>query len=59
MSAMGGVIGILLAWILAVILDKTTPLPMSVPLPAVVVAICVSTAVDYSSASIPRARQQN
>jgi putative ABC transport system permease protein len=45
MSAMGGVIGILVAWILAVILDKTTPLPMSVPLPAVVVAICVSTAV--------------
>jgi putative ABC transport system permease protein len=45
MSAVGGMIGILVAWVLAMILDKTTPLPMSVPLPAVVVAICVSTAV--------------
>jgi putative ABC transport system permease protein len=45
MSAMGGLIGIGVAWVLAVILDKTTPLPMSVPLSAVIVAICVSTAV--------------
>jgi putative ABC transport system permease protein len=45
MSAMGGVIGIAVAWILAVILNKTTPLPMAVPLSAVIVAICVSTAV--------------
>jgi len=45
MSAMGGIIGIAVAWILAVILDKTTPLPMSVPISAVIVAICVSTAV--------------
>jgi putative ABC transport system permease protein len=45
MSAMGGVIGIAVAWILAIILDKTTPLPMSVPLSAVLVALGVSTAV--------------
>jgi putative ABC transport system permease protein len=45
MSAMGGIIGIAVAWILAAFLDKTTPLPMSVPLSAVLVAICVSTAV--------------
>jgi len=45
MSAMGGVMGILVAWVLAMILDKTTPLPMSVPLSAVLVAITVSTAV--------------
>jgi putative ABC transport system permease protein len=45
MSAMGGMIGIAVAWILALILDKITPLPMSVPLSAVIVAICVSTAV--------------
>jgi putative ABC transport system permease protein len=45
MSAMGGIIGILLAWVVAAILDKVTPLPMSVPLSAVAVAICVSTAV--------------
>jgi putative ABC transport system permease protein len=45
MSAMGGVIGIALAWVLAMILDRTTPLPMRVPLTAVVAAIVVSTAV--------------
>jgi len=45
MSAMGGVIGILVAWVLATILDKASPLPMSVPLPAVAVALGVSTAV--------------
>jgi len=45
MSAVGGLIGIAVAWVLAFILDKVTPLPMSVPLPAVVVAIFVSTAV--------------
>lgn len=45
MSATGGAIGIGVAWLLAMILDKTTPLPMSVPLSAVIVAIGVSTAV--------------
>lgn len=45
MSAMGGVIGIAVAWVLAMILDKTTPLPMHVPLTAVAAAIGVSTAV--------------
>jgi putative ABC transport system permease protein len=45
MSAMGGVIGIAVAWVLAMILDRTTPLPMRVPLTAVVSAIAVSTAV--------------
>ncbi len=45
MSAMGGVIGIAIAWLLAVILDKTTPMPMSVPISAVITAVGVSTAV--------------
>ena len=45
MSAMGGVIGISVAWVLAMILDHTTPLPMRVPLTAVLAAIGVSTAV--------------
>jgi putative ABC transport system permease protein len=45
MSAMGGVIGIAVAWVLAMVLDRTTPLPMRVPLTAVVAAIAVSTAV--------------
>jgi putative ABC transport system permease protein len=45
MSAMGGVIGIAIAWGLAIILDKTTPMPMSVPISAVITAVGVSTAV--------------
>ena len=45
MSAMGGIIGIAIAWGLAIILDKTTPMPMSVPLSAVITAVGVSTAV--------------
>jgi putative ABC transport system permease protein len=39
------VIGITIAWILAIILDKTTPMPMSVPISAVIVAVSVSTGV--------------
>ena len=35
----------LVAWVLAMILDRTTPLPMRVPLTAVVSAIGVSTSV--------------
>ncbi len=45
MSAMGGVMGILLAWAMAMVLDRTTPLPMRVPLAAVLAAVGVSTAV--------------
>ena len=45
MSAMGGVIGIFVAWVLAMILDYTTPLPMRVPAAAVLAAVGVSTAV--------------
>ncbi len=45
MSAIGGSIGIVIAWLTAVILDKTTPMPMQVPISAVIVALVVSTAV--------------
>ena len=45
MSAIGGAIGITVAWILAVILNAATPLPMSVPIVAVIVALLVSTSV--------------
>jgi putative ABC transport system permease protein len=45
MSAIGGLLGIALAWLLALVLNSSTPLPMRVPLKAVIVAIAVSTAV--------------
>jgi putative ABC transport system permease protein len=45
MSSVGGLIGIGIAWLMAVILNATTPLPMSVPMTAVITAVCVSTSV--------------
>ncbi len=45
MSAMGGAIGIAIAWIGAVIVRNTTSVPMSVPISAVIIALVVSTAV--------------
>ena len=36
MSLVGGVIGVLIAWILAVIVRSATPVPMAVPISAVV-----------------------
>jgi putative ABC transport system permease protein len=45
MSAMGGFTGLLIAWIFATIIKYATPVPMSVPLYASVIAIGVSSAV--------------
>ncbi|HWR15999.1 MAG TPA: ABC transporter permease [Terriglobales bacterium] len=45
MSAVGGAVGILLAWIIALIVNYADLLPMSVPLSAVMIALLVSTAV--------------
>jgi putative ABC transport system permease protein len=45
MAAVGGIIGVTLAWLIAVVVDKLTPVPMSVPIVAVIVALGVSTAV--------------
>ena len=42
---MGGAIGVLVAWILAVIVRSATPVPMAVPISAVVLAIGISSAV--------------
>ena len=45
MSALGGIIGVALAWIVAVIVDKTAGLPMSVPIGWVIAAITVSASI--------------
>ncbi|HEY1730980.1 MAG TPA: ABC transporter permease, partial [Terriglobales bacterium] len=45
MSLVGGVIGVLIAWILAVIVRSATPVPMAVPISAVVLAIGISSTV--------------
>ncbi len=45
MSAMGGAIGVTVAWIGAVVVRNATSVPMAVPISAVVVALVVSSAV--------------
>ncbi len=45
MALVGGAVGVLIAWILAVIVRSATPVPMSVPIIAVVGAIGISSAV--------------
>ena len=45
MSAVGGAIGVILAWMLALVVRNTTPVPMAVPVVAVAIAIGVSSAV--------------
>jgi putative ABC transport system permease protein len=45
MSALGGIIGVALAWIVAVIVDKTAGLPMSVPIGWVIAAVTVSASI--------------
>jgi putative ABC transport system permease protein len=45
MSAMGGILGVLLAAGIAFLVERLTPLPMSVPASAVAIAIVVASAV--------------
>jgi len=45
MSSVGGLAGVFVAWILAVTVRNTTPVPMAVPISAVVLAIGISSAV--------------
>ncbi len=45
MSAVGGAIGVTVAWLGAVIVRNTTSVPMAVPISAVLVALAVSTTV--------------
>jgi len=45
MALVGGAIGVFIAWLLAVIVRSATPVPMSVPLTAVAIAITISSAV--------------
>ncbi len=45
MALVGGAIGVFIAWMLAVIVRTATPVPMAVPVSAVVLAIGISSAV--------------
>jgi putative ABC transport system permease protein len=56
LSGMGGVIGVTIAWLLAVIVRSTTAVPMSVPASAVVVGVVLSTAVGLFFGIYPAQR---
>ncbi len=45
MAMVGGAIGVLVAWIIAVVVRSATPVPMAVPITAVILAIGISSAV--------------
>ena len=45
MSAVGGVIGVGLAWVITIVGQNASPLPMSMPISAIALALIVSTAV--------------
>lgn len=56
MAAMGGALGVAIAWVMAVIIDWKTPVPMSVPTSAVVTALVISTAVGMFFGVYPARR---
>jgi putative ABC transport system permease protein len=56
MSAVGGIIGVSIAALLAVVVDKITSVPMSVPIVWVTVALLVSTAVGMFFGIYPASR---
>ncbi len=56
LSASGGVIGVLIAWIVAVLVRTFTPVPMSVPVTAVVVGVTLSAVVGLFFGIYPAQR---
>jgi putative ABC transport system permease protein len=56
MAAVGGAIGVTIAWLMALAVDAFTPVPMSVPIVAVIAALLVSTAVGMFFGVYPARR---
>jgi putative ABC transport system permease protein len=56
LSASGGVIGVIIAWIVAVLVRSFTPVPMSVPVTAVLVGVTLSTLVGLFFGIYPAQR---
>jgi putative ABC transport system permease protein len=56
MAAVGGMIGVSIAWIIAILVDWQTSIPMSVPISAVVIALLVSTCVGMFFGVYPARR---
>jgi putative ABC transport system permease protein len=56
LSATGGLMGVVLAWIVAVTVRSLTPMPMAVPASAVVVGVGVSALVGLFFGVYPASR---
>jgi putative ABC transport system permease protein len=56
LSAIGGVMGVTLAWIVAVLVRNLTPVPTSVPVTAVVVGVTLSAVVGLFFGIYPAQR---
>jgi len=56
LSASGGLIGVLIAWVVAVLVRTFTPVPMSVPVTAVVVGVTLSAVVGLFFGIYPAKR---
>jgi putative ABC transport system permease protein len=56
LAGIGGVLGVMLAWIVAVLVRSLTPVPMSVPMTAVVVGVTLSAAVGLFFGIYPAQR---
>jgi putative ABC transport system permease protein len=59
MSAIGGLIGVALAYVFAEIVRINTPVPMHVPIGAVIIALSVSTAVGVFFGIYPASKAAN
>lgn len=56
MAAIGGALGVVIAWLMALLIDWKTPVPMSVPMSAVITALVISTAVGMFFGVYPARR---
>ena len=56
LAGIGGLMGVLLAWFVAVLVRNLTPVPMSVPLSAVLIGVALSTAVGLFFGIYPAQR---
>ena len=56
LAAVGGVLGVLAAWIVGILVSKLTPVPMAMPASAVLIALVLSTAVGLFFGIYPAQR---
>jgi len=56
LAGTGGLIGVIIAWLLAVVIRNTTPVPMAVPPSAVIIGVGVSTVVGLFFGIYPAQR---